>query len=626
MTRWLIGILLLCTVAFARADERILEYHSDIAIAADSTMIVAETIRVNAEGNRIRRGIYRDFPTAYRDRNGRRVNVLFEPLEVSRNGAPEPWHAEPFANGVRVYFGSAEVMLPRGEHTYVFRYRTARQLGLFKEHDELYWNVTGNGWDFNIDRASATVSLPGGGARGRLKVEAYTGEQGSTARDATAGIDSDGNAIVATRKALPPYHGLTLVTMFPKGVVSEPTLADQARWFSRDNRREAILLGGLVVLALFLFLQWRRVGRDPEKGVIFPQYDPPHGVSPAVMRFVRRMEYDDRCFAADVVLLGVHGALDIEQKGGTYVLRKRSAPGRELPDSAHRLYANLFKQGPELTLKQSDHERIGGIRSEHRNFINDKYAKDNFRRNDGIGCFGFQIAIVAVTTALLLDTLSPTAELVVLTIATGLLAMGLAGGIIGVITARHEGRSGIGWIVWTVIAAVLTAGAGYLLSMFSSVLCAVLVAAIGAVQMPFGHLMRAPTVAGRKLLDQFDGLRLYLGVAERDELARAKAPPMTMDEYQRLLPYAMALEVEKTWGDRLAAVMGASAVAAAGAAMAWYHGSSGRGFDAGSFGSSLNSSLSSAISSSSSPPGSSSGGGGGGSSGGGGGGGGGGGW
>jgi hypothetical protein len=63
-------------------------------------MIVTETIRVRAEGDRIRRGIYRDFPTAYRDQAGRRVNVVFEPLAVTRDGVAEPWHAEPFANGV----------------------------------------------------------------------------------------------------------------------------------------------------------------------------------------------------------------------------------------------------------------------------------------------------------------------------------------------------------------------------------------------------------------------------------------------------------------------------------------------------------------------------------------------
>ena len=187
MKHWLIVVVLLIAATGACADERILDYHSEIAIAADASMTVSETIRVRAEGSRIRRGIYRDFPTAYRDRSGRRVNVVFDPLDVSRDGAPEPWHAEPFANGVRVYFGNADVLLDPGEHTYVFRYRTARQLRFFDDHDELYWNVTGNGWDFSIDRASARVSLPAAAGPAAMKVEAYTGEQGSTARDATTG-------------------------------------------------------------------------------------------------------------------------------------------------------------------------------------------------------------------------------------------------------------------------------------------------------------------------------------------------------------------------------------------------------------------------------------------------------
>ena len=626
MKHWLIVFVLLSMAMSARADERILDYHSEIEVAADASMIVTETIRVRAEGDRIRRGIYRDFPTAYRDQAGRRVNVVFEPLAVTRDGAAEPWHAEPFANGVRVYFGNADVLLDHGEHTYAFRYRTARQLGFFDDHDELYWNVTGNGWDFTIDRASARVSLPGTGGRGALKVEAYTGAQGSTARDASTGIDAEGRAELATRRPLPPNHGLTLVAMFANGIVTPPTLADQARWFAFDNRRDAIALGGLGVLVLFLYAQWRRVGRDPKGGVIIPQYDPPPGLSPAAARFVRRMEYDDACFAADVVQLGVSGTLEIREEKKIYTLHKRSAVGANVPDSARELHEGLFRGGDSLELKQEHHQRIGGIRSEHQKFVTDTYAKPNFRRNDGIGCLGFLIAVAAITAALLLDTLKPNFPLVFSTIATGLLAMILAGAILGVIAAWREGRYGIGWIIATLVLLPMTAAAGYFLSHFSSVVFAVLVAAIGAVQVPFGHWLRAPTVAGRQLLDRIEGLRLYLGVAERDELARAKAPPMSVDEYQRLLPYAMALGVEKTWGDRLAAVMGASAVAAAGAGLAWYHASSGRAFDAGSFGSSLGSSLSSAISSSASPPGSSSGGGGGGSSGGGGGGGGGGGW
>jgi len=150
---------------------------------------------------------------------------------------------------------------------------------------------------------------------------------------------------------------------------------------------------------------------------------------------------------------------------------------------------------------------------------------------------------------------------------------------------------------------------------------AMVVAALVATQFAFLHLLKAPTTEGRKLLDHIAGLRLYLGVAERDELATQKAPPMTADQFQRFLPYALALGVEKTWADKFAAAVGPAAAAAAAGAMAWYHGSTSGLANISSFTNSIGSSLSGAISSSSTAPGSSSGGGGGGSSGGGGGGG-----
>ena len=174
-------VLLLLTglsLAAAHGDERILSFHSEIAIAADATMTVAETIRVRAEGNNIRRGIYRDFPTDYTDAYGNGYVVDFDVLWVSRNGESEAWRATKRSNGVRVYVGSADRMLPPGEHTYTIHYRTDRQIGYFDDHDELYWNVTGNGWDFVIDQASATVTLPGDVSGDDIAIEGYTGRAG----------------------------------------------------------------------------------------------------------------------------------------------------------------------------------------------------------------------------------------------------------------------------------------------------------------------------------------------------------------------------------------------------------------------------------------------------------------
>jgi hypothetical protein len=143
----------------------------------------------------------------------------------------------------------------------------------------------------------------------------------------------------------------------------------------------------------------------------------------------------------------------------------------------------------------------------------------------------------------------------------------------------------------------------------------------------FGWLMKAPTAEGRKLLDAIEGLRLYLGVAERDELARlAKpggpdAPSLDPDRYQRLLPYALALGVEDAWTKHFTEAVGVEQAEDTARSMGWYRGSTGSMATLGAMSSQLGSALSSQISSSSSPPGSSSGGGGGGSSGGGGGGG-----
>ena len=116
-------------------------------------MLVTETIKVHAEGNKIKRGIYRDFPTDYEDKYGNNIRILFEVKEVLRNGLREPYHTERQSNGIRVYFGSSSYFLSPGDYTYAITYKTNRQIGYFDEHDELYWNVTGNGWDFDIEKS-----------------------------------------------------------------------------------------------------------------------------------------------------------------------------------------------------------------------------------------------------------------------------------------------------------------------------------------------------------------------------------------------------------------------------------------------------------------------------------------
>jgi uncharacterized membrane protein YgcG len=631
---WLLAALL-ASPALASADERILSFHSRIDVAADGGMDVTETIRVRAEGQNIRHGIYRDFPTDYRDRGGNAVRVAFEPRALTRDDAVEPFHTERQSNGVRVYFGAKETALEPGVYTYSFDYHTNRQLGFFADHDELYWNVTGNGWDFPIDSAGATVSLPGSISPAHLRLDAYTGPQGAKGRAWTANADGASHAVFATTQPLAPHEGLTIALGFPKGVVAAPSDRQRLEWFLGDNAGVLALVAGLLLVLTYYVVQWSRVGRDPRAGTIIPLYEPPAAHTPGALRYVERMGWDDRCVAADIVDAAVRGAIRISDDSGDYRIERATRP--DLPPVEARLVDDLLGDNDAFTFKQSSHSRISYALEAHKKALKATYLASHFRRNTGLVVIGVLITLAAVIGgALLVGDAGRTAGSLFIMVWLGGWSVGvfaLCASVARAWRAASRGPLGkraaatFGAVFLSLFALPFVAGEIFgigVLFMLAGVAFAIAIVALVATNLLFAYLMKAPTTSGRRLLDQIDGLRLYLGVAERDELAAQKAPPLTPDRFHRMLPYALALGVEENWTNLFAAAVGPAAAAAAVTAAGWYHGSSINNL--GGFASDIGSSFGSAISSSSSAPGSSSGGGGGGSSGGGGGGGGGGGW
>lgn len=550
-----------------RAQERILSYDSTVVVGADGSMDVEERIRVRAEGEAIRRGIYRDFPTRYRDRHGNRVVVDFTVKEVLRDGRPEPWFTEGKSNGVRLNTGNDDFLPVPAEYTYTLRYRTSRQLGFFADHDELYWNAIGTGWAFPIESGSVDVRLPGAVASADLRAECYTGAQGMQGQACAGSSTAASEAHWQLTAPLAPQEGLTIVLSFPKGVVVAPTAAQRAWWLLKDNRGVLVALGALLAMLAFMLRRWRQVGRDPAPGIIIARYQPPAGYSPAALRFIRRMSSDTRCITADLLALAVAGHLRIEREKALlkddWTLHRLDGNSEALAPSQRALLAGLFRQGDTLALKNSNHVLLQGAISAQTKALESAYAGRMFQRNYGSMGIAFAIGAIGLT-----------------------------------------------------IAAAVSGGGGILL-----------IALIGALMLAavvtFAFLVPAPTAEGRKLLDEIEGLKLYLGVAERDELARMPGPeaPPALDaqRYQLLLPYALALDVEAAWTEKFTTAVGAAAAEAATANIGWYRGGSLTSLN--QLTSSLGSSLGSQIASASSPPGSSSGGGGGGFSGGGGGGG-----
>ena len=217
-----LALWLLACVAPLAAQERIERYDIQVAVNADGSLDVTERIDVQARGERIRRGIYRDFPTRYRDRLGNRVVVGFEVVEVLRDGRPEPWFTESIGNGVRLNTDSDELLPVPATHRYTLRYRTTRQLGFFERHDELYWNAIGTGWEFPIEAGSVEVRLPQPVAPAELRLEAYTGAQGARGLAYEAGSPAPGIARWQLAAPLAPGEGLTIVLGFPKGAATTP--------------------------------------------------------------------------------------------------------------------------------------------------------------------------------------------------------------------------------------------------------------------------------------------------------------------------------------------------------------------------------------------------------------------
>lgn len=553
----------------AQARERVTDFHSAVSIAADGTLTVQETIEVEVEGREIRRGILRDFPTEYHDRLGHRVIVPFDVLEVRRNGAPESYALSALDNGVRIRIGNADVMLPRGRHVYVIRYRTARQLGFFPDHDELYWNVNGTGWTFAFDSIRADVTLPAPVPAGKMRAEAYTGPQGARGRDYVFEL-REGGAAFATTRALGSFQGLTIVLEFPKGVVAPPSWWQRTRWFFAANRGVLAGVGGFLLLLVFYTWRWTLVGRDPRAGPKFPRYEAPPGFGAGAVRYLHEMGYDNTAFAATLLGLGQRGALKIEKSGDTYALTRTGSPAPLLPGESPVLRM-VPRPGDRLEIGNTHNPAVQAASGEVAMLLAAHFGERMFSKNRGSLALGIVIAVA--TVAAMANWGAPETTLAFITVC----------------------------MIATVFA--------------------------------FARWLPAYSVQGRKLQDHIEGLRQYLGVAEADDLRRMKAPPLTGEEFSRFLPYAVALGVEKNWATRFAKVAGAAAVAQAVSSYYSTGELGGGMFDSSGIGGFADSigAMGNTVAAASTPPGSSSGGssgggGGGGSSGGGGGGGGGSGW
>lgn len=565
-------IVFACCAAFAaHAEEEILNYDVTIEIQKNADLIITESITVNSEGRNIKRGIFRDLPRYKLDENDT-IPYQYKILSVTKNGVDEPFDNSVDGNAKRVRIGDADVFLEDGQHNYVIRYLVKNEIRYGESFDELYWNVTGNYWEFTIDSASATVIFPTGTAPNVIQdINSYVG---SVPPEESIRIASPFDPLlIEVTGRIGVRQGLTISVMFDKGIIDPPSAADKTLLWWFKNGALFLLSFSFIGLFAYYYRAWNKVGRDPAKLPLYPRYAPPKGYSAAAVgRLMNKHSGGTQPLIATLMSLAVKGAVHIDSKKKSTTINYLGTNALTAPLLADEafLLQKLFNKKQALHLRGKYNATFTRAHTAFTSRISKLYSKDYFQWNTGYTVSGILLSVI---------------------------------GLFAAITQVYG--------TWK---------AGFTLIFIALILMNIV----------FLFLMPAPTQKGRDVTSEIEGFKLYLETAESKRFAKAAAgnvaqapPTMTQELYERYLPYAVALDVEKPWSKYFEKMLPAAAETFS---PTWGHIQSLSGNSASSFSKSLSANLSSGVSSSLPQSSSTSGGGGGGSSGGGGGGGGGGGW
>jgi len=590
------------TFSFAQSPRPvILVFDSTIQVHQNSDLTVTENIIVRSYGRIIKRGIYRDFPTKYKSKSGLNYHIGFKMLGAEIDGKSSPYHLASRSNGVRIYVGDKNKQVGAGVHTYTISYHVNRELGYFKTHDELYWNVTGTGWRFPIEKAVALVQLPPGASDAMTGAKAYTGRYGQRGTDYTIHKNVNGDIIFVTTRPLAKHEGFTIVLGWKKGFVHEPTQWEKLQYIIKDNQSLIILLSGLLIVFLYYLFIWNKVGKDPKRGVVIPLFEPPEGMSPAGLRYVMDMGYDNKVLTAAVVDMAVRGYLKIEQKEDEkYVLHK--VGNESVLTAPQKALANEFFLNGK-TVFELDKDNAKMMQSAIKDFrakLQNEFVGQFFVLNTKYLYMGLVLSILCISPVFLIQGAG-----MLIFIIPFILIFGFAGLFTALKTKSISARNVLGANIFSMVFVAI-----WLFIMFKDsglpIISIVLILAYVVLNGVFYFLLKRPTERGTHVINKAHGFKMFLEATEKDRMNFRNPPEKTPELFEKYLPYAMALDVDQEWCEQFADVF-ARMRNQGGYQPNWLMGIAYANFSMASFGSDISSSLNSAIASASSPPGSSSG-------------------
>lgn len=503
----------------APAVEEITNYHAILEPQKDGSLVVSEFITVNSLGKKIKRGIFRDLPKTR--------GVSYRLISVRRDGRPEPSFTENVGGFWRINTGDDRFLPQNGTYTYELRYAAANVVRGFDGFDEVYWNVTGNGWDFPIANASAELRLPKG--VGTLQSAAYVGRLGSGER----GRLTDG--FLSAGRPLKPHEGLTIAVGFEKGFVKNPIKGSPP-----FKMPFPAVWGATALMLLYCGGTWLLFGRDPASLPVMPRFDPPKGVTAAQAGYVYFLgKKEETCFAAALIEGAQKGFFKITEGASSFLVeRLRGGENGEekffeknvkFPLKLYEVYDS------NLALRLADFER----------FLKAKSAA-YFEKNTIFSVFAVLCAALLTAVQLYLANVPFSLDIFVGAV---FLLSGSASAAKALRPVRGRKKR------YFERGVALAASLPFLFFPFFlwrplfqdprivEALCFLATCLLAA---PFyAYLMHRPSVKGKRLEEHLEGMKKFMTAVHQDFPKEA-----SFEKMDRLLPYAVLFGIEKEWVEK----------------------------------------------------------------------------
>lgn len=499
--KWAIGIIaaaVLCCVQLVQAQvvdvEHIEQFNTAIAIQKDSSMDVSETIQYVFPTGEVRHGIYRTIPLK---------GLYLSQLSVTDDhGAPYKFVTSRSGGNETIKIGDADEAVA-GTKTYVISYHVEGAIADQKDQDELYWNTTGNEWDYPILHTHQSISFPEVVSKDKLNISCYQGVSGTNTPSAfsTLATNLAGTTQIdfVQSQPLKAAEGITIAIGFPKGIIMQPTAFQ--KFLIALKHTIPLILSVLLFLGTSVYAVWKwlKHGRDPKgTGVIIAQYDVPDNFHPTEVAGLLHKKIGNADVSAELILLAVHGFITIEKietkkffiSTGDYRLTLLKDSSEAIDDIDSKLLAGLFGAGAEKgktvllsDLKGSFYTTVAGMKKGAMQALT---AGQYFAKNP--------------------DSIHKKA--------VGIIAIGIVAGLFLIGIAP--------FVIVFVFLAVLVVGI-------------------------FMYLSTPRTAKGVSTKEYILGLKDYLQIAEKDRINFHNAPEKKPELFEALLPYAMVLGVEKAW-------------------------------------------------------------------------------